>query len=135
MAEFFTDEQIKACIGEPKPLPVELGDLTLPLRNTRAGHKEAQYDVTGTSGTDYRIIIRQSVHNLVRLFHHPGASCRKLPTRCFGCVGTMEKAMSTPIRSNAIGSIPSICTRPHSVIRNEVSRKTASLSRPSVMAI
>ena len=64
MAEFFTDEQIKAYIGEPKLLPVELGNLTLPLRNTRAGHKEAQYDVTGTSGTDYRVIIRQSVHNL-----------------------------------------------------------------------
>ena len=35
MAEFFTDEQIKAYIGEPKPLPVESGNLTLPLRNTR----------------------------------------------------------------------------------------------------
>jgi len=64
VAEFFTDEQIKAYIGEQKPLPVELAALTPPLRNTRAGHKEAQYDVTGTSGTDYRVIIRQSVHNL-----------------------------------------------------------------------
>jgi hypothetical protein len=64
MAEFFTDEQIKACIGEQKPLPVEFANLTLPLRNTRAGHKEAQYDVTGAFGTDYRVIIRQSAHNL-----------------------------------------------------------------------
>jgi hypothetical protein len=64
VAEFFTDEQINACIDEPKPLPLELADLTPPLRNTRAGHKEAQYDITGTAGTDYRVIVRQSVHNL-----------------------------------------------------------------------
>jgi hypothetical protein len=64
VAEFFTDQQIKDCIGEPKPLPTELGGPTLPLRSTRAGHKEAQYDVTGASGTDYRVIIRQSRSNL-----------------------------------------------------------------------
>jgi hypothetical protein len=59
--EFFTDEQIAALIAEPKPLPRELAASYPPLRRSKVGgHKEAQYEVSGSAGNDFRIIIRQN---------------------------------------------------------------------------
>ena len=58
--EILTDEQIKALITEPKPLPKELVGLVPVMRNVKLGHKEAQYDLVGSSGSDFSLIIRQS---------------------------------------------------------------------------
>jgi len=60
MAEILADAQINDLIGEPKPLPEELVGLTPLLRSIKLGHKEAQYDITGSAGSDFRIIIRQN---------------------------------------------------------------------------
>ncbi len=63
MPESLTDDQIAALIAEPKPLPGTLGQPVLPLRGTKMGHREAEYDVQGSAGHDFRIIVRQSECN------------------------------------------------------------------------
>ena len=63
MTDILTDDQIKTLLAEPKTLPEELSGLTLPLRSVKLGHKEAQYDITGSSGNDFRIITRQNNFN------------------------------------------------------------------------
>jgi len=60
MATILADAQILDLIGEKKPLPAELVGLTPPLRSIKLGHKEAQYGVTGSAGSNFRIIIRQN---------------------------------------------------------------------------
>ena len=117
MAEFFTDEQIKACIDEPKPLPIELAALTPPLRRTTlAVRKRNTMSLGRLARTTESLSARVCIICSTSL--SSWRICRRLPTRCFGCVVTMGKAMSTPIRSNVIDSTASTCTRPHSVTRS-----------------
>lgn len=56
------DPQILELLGEPKPLP---SDWTSRLRPKagRIGHQVRDLDVRGEHGSDFRIIVRQSVLN------------------------------------------------------------------------
>lgn len=57
----YSDTEIARMIGERKPLP-DSYRARIQLRNKR-GHKERELDVTGDSGTQYRLILRQSDFN------------------------------------------------------------------------
>lgn len=63
MPEFLTDQQIQALIDEPKLMPTGLYSSTPALRDTKVGHKGAQFDVAGAAGSDFRVMIRQSNAN------------------------------------------------------------------------
>lgn len=57
-----TDTEIAKLIIEPKPLPENYRS-RLRLRNKR-GHRERDLDVRGSNGNEFRIILRQSEHNV-----------------------------------------------------------------------
>lgn len=61
MAVQLTDDQIRALLDEPKPLPENYWD-RLQLRAKR-GHKERELDVVGAIGSEFRLILRQSNFN------------------------------------------------------------------------
>ena len=58
MPVIFSDAEIARLISEPKQLPPDWRT-RLTLRPKR-GHKEQQLDLTGESGSEFRIILRQS---------------------------------------------------------------------------
>lgn len=57
----YSDKDIDQLIREPKVLPVNFTDL-LRLRPKR-GHSEHDLDIKGTSGTEFRLILRQNKIN------------------------------------------------------------------------
>jgi len=57
----YSDSEIARMIEERKPLPDNYRS-RVQLRDKR-GHKERELDVTGESGTQYRLILRQSAFN------------------------------------------------------------------------
>lgn len=57
-----TDIQIDALVDEPKPLPADWVQRLRP-RPGRIGHTVRDLDIRGKHGTDFRIIVRQSVFN------------------------------------------------------------------------
>jgi hypothetical protein len=61
MAVIFTDQEIAGLIQETKPLPSDYQSKiqTRPKR----GHKERELDVTGLSGSEFRLVLRQSLFN------------------------------------------------------------------------
>ena len=61
MSIVFTDQQIATLIQEPKSLSKDYKS-KLALRGKR-GHREAELAVQGNHGNDFRIILRQSIHN------------------------------------------------------------------------
>lgn len=61
MAIVLTDGEIYALVQEPKPLPNDYRE-KLHLKAKR-GHKERELDVTGTSRSEFRLILRQSLFN------------------------------------------------------------------------
>ncbi len=61
MSAKFSDAEIAQMIQERKPLP-ENYCARMQLRDKR-GHKEREVDITGESGTQYRLILRQSNSN------------------------------------------------------------------------
>jgi hypothetical protein len=61
MAILLTDPDIARLLVEAKPLPTDYQS-RLQLRAKR-GHKERELDVTGASGSEFQIILRQSVFN------------------------------------------------------------------------
>jgi hypothetical protein len=60
MTDILSDDEIAILLADSKSLPQELATLTPPLRNIKLGHKEAQFEITGLSGEDFRVIVRQS---------------------------------------------------------------------------
>ena len=58
MAARFSDDDIARMIQERKPLPENYRS-KIQLREKR-GHKERELDLTGASGTPFRVIMRQS---------------------------------------------------------------------------
>ncbi len=58
MSVVFTDDQIRALIREPKPLPRDYRT-SLGLRQKR-GHRERDLTIQGTEGHDFHITLRQS---------------------------------------------------------------------------
>ncbi len=59
----YSDSEIDRMIHEQKPLPDNYGS-RVQLRKKR-GHKESELDVSGESGTQYRLILRQSDFNML----------------------------------------------------------------------
>jgi hypothetical protein len=56
-----TDAEIDALIKEGKPL--ELGYLSKVQLKAKRGHKERELDLTGEDGSEFRLILRQSLLN------------------------------------------------------------------------
>lgn len=61
MADIFTDEEIGALISEKKPLPADYR--TRILVRPKRGHKEREMDLKGESGSEFRLVLRQSISN------------------------------------------------------------------------
>ena len=61
MAVDFSDEDIASLVGERKPLIADWRD-RLRLRPKR-GHEERDLDCTGELGSEFRVILRQSILN------------------------------------------------------------------------
>lgn len=58
-----TDSEIAALIAEPKPLPDDYQS-RMQIKPKR-GHKERELDFTGENGSDFRLILRQSLFNVL----------------------------------------------------------------------
>ncbi len=58
MAVIYTDNQIEGLVLERKPLPANWRDRT--RMKAKRGHDEQHLDLTGTAGTGFRLILRQS---------------------------------------------------------------------------
>ena len=61
MADNLSDNDIKQLIDEKKPLPDDYR-AKIQVRLKR-GHKERELDVIGENGSDFRLILRQSIFN------------------------------------------------------------------------
>ncbi len=61
MADIFTDQEIGVLIGEKKPLPADYR--TRILVRPKRGHKEREMDLKGESGSEFRLVLRQSISN------------------------------------------------------------------------
>jgi len=61
MPSQLSDSDITVLLAEPKPLP---GDYQSRLQlRPKSGHKERELDVTGATGSDFQLIVRQSLFN------------------------------------------------------------------------
>ncbi len=61
MPVLLDDEKIKRLVDEPKPLPQEYQKrITL---KPKSGHKRAELAVSGVNGSDFSLILRQSISN------------------------------------------------------------------------
>lgn len=56
-----SDTEIAALIAEPKPLPDDYLDRV--RTKPKLGHKERELDVSGSNGSEFRLILRESVVN------------------------------------------------------------------------
>lgn len=61
MAIILTDPQIAALIAEPKPLPANFLNRSVP--KPKRGHKESELEVTGQAGSTFRILFRMALRN------------------------------------------------------------------------
>jgi hypothetical protein len=61
MASIYTDPEIADLIQEPKPLPPDY-QVKIQTRPKR-GHKERELDLKGLSGSEFRLVLRQSLFN------------------------------------------------------------------------
>ncbi len=61
MPDFLTDAEIEALLAEPKRLPEGFRE-RLSVRQKR-GHQEAELDVRGDEGSEFRVIVRRSSSN------------------------------------------------------------------------
>jgi len=61
MDVILTDQEIHALLEERKSLPADYSQ-KMVIRPKR-GHKERERDVKGSEGSDFRIILRQSLFN------------------------------------------------------------------------
>jgi hypothetical protein len=58
-----TDAEIAAFISEPKQLPA--GFLSKVQLRPKQGHKERDLEITGANGSEFRLILRQSLFNIL----------------------------------------------------------------------
>ena len=63
MAVMYTDHEIELLVQEHKPLPANWRDRT--RLKPKRGHNEQHLDITGTTGTEFRLILRQSRINFL----------------------------------------------------------------------
>lgn len=61
MPVFFTDEDIKALLLEPKVWPADY--ISKMQMKPKMGHKEGELAITGKSGSQFTLILRQSKFN------------------------------------------------------------------------
>src|SRR6266404_2169838 len=61
MAVQLTDTQIAALIAEPKPLAADYRNGVQPRQ--KRGHKERELDITGSNGSEFQVIVRESSMN------------------------------------------------------------------------
>ena len=61
MAVFLNDEEIDELVSEPKELPADY-QRRIQVRPHR-GHREQELEVKGDSGSEFLVILRQSMHN------------------------------------------------------------------------
>jgi hypothetical protein len=61
MPSQLSDSDITVLLAEPKPLP---GDYQSRLQlRPKSGHKERELDLAGAAGSDFQLIVRQSLFN------------------------------------------------------------------------
>lgn len=70
MAARLTDLEITALIGESKRLPDDY--LARIQTKPKRGHKERELDVTGVNGSEFRLVLRQSLLNPLDFSVIPG---------------------------------------------------------------
>ncbi len=63
MSTLLTDAEIAALISEPKQL--EAGFRSKLQLRPKQGHKERELDITGVTGSEFRLILRQSLFNIL----------------------------------------------------------------------
>jgi hypothetical protein len=63
LSTLLTDAEIAALISEPKQLESDFRS-KLQLR-PKQGHKERELDITGATGSEFRLILRQSLFNIL----------------------------------------------------------------------
>jgi len=61
MADIFSDQIIGQLLQENKPLPSDY-QAKIQVRPKR-GHKERELDIRGVNGNNFRLILRESIHN------------------------------------------------------------------------
>lgn len=110
----FSDPEIDRMVLERKPLPGNF-HARVHLRSKR-GHKEREVDVTGESGAQYQLILRQSDFNPLDLSIILAVN-RPIRISCSGCGAIMVRAMNTQIGSRVILFTISISIRPLSATR------------------
>ncbi|MBS1813706.1 MAG: hypothetical protein JSS87_02405 [Acidobacteria bacterium] len=81
MGVILTDAEIKTLIEEPKPLPS--GYLSKLVLKNKSGHRERELELVGSQGSTFRIILRQSLHNVldfsaILTFVHPTSQTIRL---------------------------------------------------------
>ena len=83
MPTFLTDVQIQQLVTEPKPLPPNY--VSLIQLKPKTGHKERELELMGTSGSEFRLILRQSNFNpldfSVILAHRPAGTSQVIRLR------------------------------------------------------
>ena len=63
MSILLTDVEIATLISETKPL--EPGYLSKLLLRPKQGHRERELDITGANGSEFRLILRQNLLNVL----------------------------------------------------------------------
>ena len=63
MVDMLTDQRIQELLNEKKVLPADYR-AKIQVRRKR-GHKERELDIIGENGSDFRLILRQSLFNLL----------------------------------------------------------------------
>jgi len=61
MPVLLTDPEIAALLSEPKGLPSDYKKKL--IMKPKSGHKESEFDLKGIGGSDFKIIMRQSIVN------------------------------------------------------------------------
>ena len=63
MSILLTDSEIAAFISETKPL--EAGYLSKLQLRPKQGHRERELDIAGSNGSEFRLILRQNLLNVL----------------------------------------------------------------------
>jgi hypothetical protein len=62
MVGTLSDATIAALVAEPKPVDANIATRLQKLRAAH-GHGEQKFDITGTAGSQFRVVVRQSASN------------------------------------------------------------------------
>ena len=124
MADIFSDHDIELLLKEIKPLPEDYRS-KIQIRPKR-GHKERELDVQGVNGSDFRLILRQSLINPID-FSVILAYRHQTRINSFVCGGITGKAMNIriPLRKKHFTTF--IFIKPPSAIRRSAQEKTPML--------